>query len=239
MTEAPANSRLVNYLGHAAVACLAAIPLSVLAVRSGVDVSMSLAVFALSGVVGLVVIMALVVVSLLPRYRAERTRALTRTLPAIPPVLLVTAILSTAGQYPEIHDITTDTEDPPLFDSGIYYRGDDSNSIDIKPEVIEIQKRFYPDVKPIATDLSPEQAFKRATEVAEIMGWEIYNSDPTNGRIEAVYTSFWFGYKDDIVVRVSRDSEGGTRVDLRSVSRVGRSDLGANAARIKAFSEQF
>jgi uncharacterized protein (DUF1499 family) len=239
MTETPANSRLVNYLGRAAIACLAAVPLSVLAVRLGLDVSIGLPIFALSGVAGLVVIVLLVVVSLLPRYRAERTRALMWTLPAIPPVLLITAVLSTAGQYPPIHDITTDPRDPPIFDAGSYYRGEDANSIAIKPEVIETQQRFYPDLSTITTDMPPEQAFARATDVAESMGWKIYNSDPTNGRIEAETRSFWFGFTDDIVIRIGRGEDGGTEVDLRSVSRVGRSDLGANAARIRAFSERY
>ena len=220
------------------MACLLAMPLSVLAVRLGLSFRIGLPVFALTGVIGLVVIIALGVLCLVPRYRSYRGHAARGMLAALPPVLLLAAVLSTAGKYPEIHDITTDTEDPPVFDSGVYYRGDNANSIDIKPDVIEIQKASYPGISTIETKLSPGAAFQRASKVAESMGWEIYNSDPANGRIEASYTSFWFGFVDDIVIRV-RATESGSEVDLRSVSRVGRSDLGANAARIEAFAEKF
>lgn len=238
MVEAGTKSRVVTLLSQASMACLLALPLSVLAIRLGLSFKIGLPVFALSGVVGFLVILLLVVVSLLPRYRAHRRQALFWTLPAIPPVLLVSAILSTAGKYPPIHDITTDTENPPMFDSGVYYRGEDANPVDIKPEVIEVQKQFYPAVAPIESALSPDEAFDRATEVAEAMGWRIYSSDPANRLIEASYTSFWFGFVDDIVIRVSR-ADSGSRIDLRSVSRVGRSDLGANAARIEEFAKRF
>ena len=239
MTDTPAKSRLVKYLGRLSLACLLAIPLSVLAVRIGLHFGVGLPIFALSGVISLVVIMILVVVGLLPAYRSQRGAVLMAMLPAIPPVLLVTAIVSTGGQYPPIHDITTDTENPPMFDAALALRGDESNPVNIKPDVIETQQRFYPEVKTIATDMSPIEAMERAVSVAESLGWEVYNTDNTNGHIEATYTSFWFGFVDDIVIRVGIDAQGQTIVDLRSVSRVGRSDLGANAARIQAFSKQF
>ena len=82
-------------------------------------------------------------------------------------------------------------------------------------------------------------AFETASTLAESLGWEIYNSEPNLGVVEAAYTSFWFGFVDDIIIRV-RPLDGDTRaeVDLRSVSRVGISDLGANARRIRAFSQR-
>ncbi len=70
------------------------------------------------------------------------------------------------------------------------------------------------------------------------MIWEIYAEVPTEGRIEAVDTTFWFGFKDDIVIRVQPENAG-SRIDLRSVSRVGKGDLGANAKRISMFVEAF
>jgi uncharacterized protein (DUF1499 family) len=69
------------------------------------------------------------------------------------------------------------------------------------------------------------------------MGWEIVDSDPERGRIEATATTFWFGFKDDVVVRVRPASEG-SRIDVRSVSRVGRSDVGTNAERIEEYLEK-
>ncbi|MEE4661899.1 MAG: DUF1499 domain-containing protein [Halieaceae bacterium] len=239
MPDTATQSRLISLLGYIAVGCLLAMPLSVLAVRLGVHFSIGLGVFALSGFVGLLTALLLLLVALLPRFRGERGRALRSAAPALPPALLLAAILITGGKYPPIHDITTDTADPPVFDSGVYYRGDDANSVAIKPEVIEVQMAHYPDLHTLQTDLDTGAAFTRATEVANSMGWEIYNSDPANGRIEAASTSFWFGFTDDIVIRISRGDDGDAEVDLRSVSRVGQGDLGANAARIKAFLDSF
>ncbi len=238
MTEAGSNSRLITLLYRAGIVCLLLMPLSVLAVRLGVHFRIGLLLFAASGLLAGVVIVLLIIVSMLPRSRDRRGQVLLKTLPAVPPVLLLSAILSTAGKYPPIHDITTDTNEPPLFDAGVDYRGEEANTLDIKPDTIAQQQEFYPDLDSIITELSPEKAFERAVGIAEEMGWDIYNSDPTNGLIEAEYTSFWFGFKDDIVIRVRRNN-GGSELDLRSVSRVGVSDLGANAARIRAFAERY
>ena len=86
--------------------------------------------------------------------------------------------------------------------------------------------------------MTPEEAFEEASRVAEALEWVIYNSDHHIGVIEASYTSFWFGFVDDIHIRI-RPGDDGTEVDLRSVSRVGVSDLGANANRIRAFINNF
>ena len=82
------------------------------------------------------------------------------------------------------------------------------------------------------------RAFERATGIAKSLDWEIYNSDPATGIIEASYSSFWFGFVDDIVIRI-RPAGSGSEIDLRSVSRVGQGDLGANASRIRAFADSF
>ena len=96
------------------------------------------------------------------------------------------------------------------------------------------QKRGYPEIVPFTSSLAPAQAFARALDAARAEGWEIALSDPANGRIEATATTAWFGFKDDVVVRV-RAAEGGSRVDVRSASRVGESDLGENAKRIRRY----
>ena len=66
------------------------------------------------------------------------------------------------------------------------------------------------------------------------MGWQIVDANAREGRIEATATTFWFGFKDDVVVRIV-PAPGGSRVDVRSVSRVGVSDVGANAKRVRDF----
>jgi uncharacterized protein (DUF1499 family) len=83
-------------------------------------------------------------------------------------------------------------------------------------------------------DAPPAQAFDRALAAARAMSWEIVASDPAQGRIEATATTFWFGFKDDIVVRIAAEGAG-SRLDVRSLSRIGKSDVGANARRIRDY----
>jgi uncharacterized protein (DUF1499 family) len=109
------------------------------------------------------------------------------------------------------------------------------NDISTDPdESSEAQRRAYPDIQPLRLPLAPNVAFERAKGAMEEAGWQIVREDPSAGRIEAVATTRWFGFKDDVVVRVSADGTG-SRVDMRSKSRVGRSDLGTNAQRIRAY----
>jgi uncharacterized protein (DUF1499 family) len=142
-----------------------------------------------------------------------------------------------AQSVPPIHDISTDTDDPPVFAELVGRRaatGATNPPEYAGPEVAAQQKRAYPDLAPIVLAEPPDRAFARATAAAESLGWEIVSADPQRGRLEATHTTRWFGFKDDVVVRV-RPEGSGSRVDVRSKSRVGRSDVGANAARIRAF----
>ena len=154
-------------------------------------------------------------------------------------VVMILAQVGTARSVPPIHNISTDVTDPPSFDVAVGLRGSDSNPIDYDIATIaEKQQGAYPRVKPLLTDRSPAESFARAVEVLKSMGLEIVNKDESAGRIEAVATSFWFGFKDDVVVRI-RERGTGSVVDLRSVSRVGLSDLGINAKRIEEFLDRF
>jgi uncharacterized protein (DUF1499 family) len=100
----------------------------------------------------------------------------------------------------------------------------------------ELQRKAYPDLQPQHLQVPPNIAFERAKGAAQALGWDLVREDPSAGRIEAVATTFWFGFKDDVVVRVSAEGSG-SRVDVRSKSRVGTGDLGTNAQRIRAFQE--
>jgi hypothetical protein len=143
-----------------------------------------------------------------------------------------------ARSLPPIHDISTDTADPPAFVAVLPLRADAPNSAEYEGEAIaQTQREGYPDLGPIGLPLPAGDAFARALAEARAMGWEIVDADPASGRIEATDTTFWFGFKDDVVVRVRPDGAG-SRVDVRSVSRVGGSDVGANAARIRAYAER-
>ncbi len=141
----------------------------------------------------------------------------------------------TARNVPPIHDISTDTETPPAFVAVLPRRANASNSAEYAGDSIaSLQRAAFPDVQPILLSEPVNSAFSRALAAAKGMGWEIVAADSTDGRIEATATTTWFGFKDDVVIRV-RPDENGSRVDVRSVSRVGRSDVGANAARIRVY----
>jgi uncharacterized protein (DUF1499 family) len=141
----------------------------------------------------------------------------------------------TLDSVPYIHDITTDTENPPEFVAAVTLRkeGDHPVAYDGE-EVAAEQKKAYPDLAPMLVQAPREQAFEGAKAAVAAMGLQLNDANAAEGRIEASYTSFWYGFTDDMVVRIAETPEG-TRVDVRSKSRVGRSDLGQNAKRIRVF----
>lgn len=140
-----------------------------------------------------------------------------------------------ASQYPPIHDITTDTRNPPVFVAVAPLRQDAPNPMEYEGDSIAAQQlEAYPDVRPLMMAMPVDSAFSLALRTARGMGWELVDQDRRTGRIEATATTPWFGFKDDVVIRVTSAS-GISRVDVRSVSRVGRGDVGANAKRIRAY----
>lgn len=157
-------------------------------------------------------------------------------------VLLAPLAASTLNPTPRaapIHDISTDTTNPPLFEVLDDTREGASNTLVYGgPELAEAQANAYPDIAPLETPLSVEAAYERALNVANEMGWEIIATDSARHRFEATARTSVFYFADDVVVRVSPQDEG-SRVDMRSVSRVGRSDQGVNAARIREFQNLF
>jgi hypothetical protein len=142
---------------------------------------------------------------------------------------------SVARSVPPIHDISTDTERPPAFVAVLPLRADAPNSaVHAGAELAATQRAAYPDIATHRMAVHANEAFLRAEQAARDMGWDIVAADAEAGRIEATDTTFFFGFKDDVVIRVEADG-GGSRVDVRSVSRVGASDVGTNAARIRAY----
>lgn len=140
-----------------------------------------------------------------------------------------------ARSVPAIHDITTDAENPPAFAALLPVRREAPNGAAYGgPEVAAKQRAAYPDIRPVRLPVPPREAFDRALAAAQKMGWTIAAAERADGRIEATATTFWFGFRDDIVIRVAPE-ETGSRVDIRSVSRVGKSDLGTNARRIRQY----
>lgn len=146
---------------------------------------------------------------------------------------------------PPIHDISTDVENPPQFVDVLALRGQGTNPTvfatgnpNMTPaQHIERQREAYPDVVTQRFDLPADAVFARALAAVDALGWELVAQVPEEGRIEATDTTFWFRFKDDIVIRIA-EVPGGSILDARSTSRVGLSDVGKNAARLREFFDE-
>lgn len=148
---------------------------------------------------------------------------------------MLTSWKNKAQSLPRIHDITTDPEDAPEFIAIIPLRANAMNPSEYGgPEIAAQQREAYPHIAPHFMGMPPQPAFEKALAAAKRMGWEIVAAEPVTGRIEATDTTFWFGFKDDVVIRIRAIPEG-SKLDVRSVSRVGLSDVGTNAKRIRAY----
>jgi uncharacterized protein (DUF1499 family) len=156
-------------------------------------------------------------------------------------LLAVVAVVAARGRgVPPIHDITTDPVDPPQFVAAAHAAENEGRSLSYpqgRGDVTALQRAAYPDLEPIQVRGRPDQVLRDSERIARDLGWNVVEVDHDGGRLEATATSRVFRFVDDVVVRV-RHIEGASLVDLRSTSRVGESDLGANAARIRAFRDR-
>ena len=145
------------------------------------------------------------------------------------------SLLQKAQSVPRIHDITTDTKNVPPFVAIAPLRADASNPLQYPgEEVASQQQAAYPDIQTYESTVSSEILFEAALSAAEQLGWTLVDRNKAEGRIEAFDTTLWFGFVDDVVIRIS-ETESGAALDIRSKSRVGLSDVGKNAERIRQF----
>ncbi len=180
-------------------------------------------------------VLAIVAIISAARRRSGTSAALTALVCSLIALGSIGALAWKASRVPAIHDITTDTVQPPPFLVVLPLRAGALNPVEYGgPQVATTQHTAYPDIQPLELNLPPPRAFDRALAAARTMGWDLVASDPASGRIEATDTTFWFGFKDDVVIRVTPQPNG-SRVDVRSLSRVGGGDIGANAARIRRY----
>ncbi len=194
----------------------------------------------------LVLVVALVMAFVATRKNLTRNRNLVLISAALclVPIIVMVPQMVKGTSVPPIHDITTDTVDPPAFFAVVPLRINAANDLvygmeQISPtEMARLQNEAYPNVKPLQSSLTVDAAVARTVEVLSEQGLEVVNIDPPAGIVEAVATTFWFGFKDDVVVRIRPEGDGSV-IDVRSVSRVGQSDVGANAARIERFLAAF
>ncbi|MDR4516317.1 MAG: DUF1499 domain-containing protein [Nitrosomonas sp.] len=226
---------------HACIsATLAA--LAVLGFRFGIlNYQVALVILIGGAALGMMAVLS-AIVSILAIISAVETKV-TGALLAITGLILGLAVVAPVFQtiqagysVPRIHDITTDLQNPPAFNAIAAVRTADHNPLDRKTPVqlAELQQIGYPDLGPLIIDKDPAQVFENAVALAKERGWEIVAATAENGIIEATDTTRFMGFKDDVVIRIS-SREGKSIVDMRSVSRIGISDMGANAERIKIF----
>jgi len=144
-----------------------------------------------------------------------------------------------ARSVPAIHDISTDLSDPPRFSAAmVVARNDASNPPEYAgAETAQKQQQAYPQIQSLRLTADSSEVFAQARKLVEANGWQLVQANPASGIIEASDTSWWFGFVDDVVIRVQQDGTDSI-VDMRSKSRIGRSDIGANARRIDAFLQQ-
>lgn len=180
-----------------------------------------LALFALSGLLGALSLL----LGAIAWYRGSMVGAAAAIVGALVMLGPAYGILSAIGK-PMIHDITTDLDDPPRFETLRVAPYDPANA--------PIQRKAYADVQPRELAVAPSEAFARARAAMESRGWEIAAAHPQSLTLEATATTGFFGFKDDVIVRI-RPAANGSRIDMRSVSRVGKSDIGMNAKRIREY----
>lgn len=164
---------------------------------------------------------------------SRRSRAVWGVLLALPLVAFLMSRPMAAQGVPAIHDITTDLGNPPMFVT-LPLRKDNRAGLASEAEYRQLHGAAYGDLKPLIVNAPVAEVTEQAAAVAKDMGWTIVTVDPAKGLVEATDAVSFIRFYDDIIIRVSA-VEGGSRVDVRSVSRVGVSDMGVNAKRIRAF----
>jgi uncharacterized protein (DUF1499 family) len=204
----------------------------------GLDIEAAIAVFRYGFYVAVAAV-ALGLATIVPTRPGERRRGFVAAFLAI--------VVGVAGawmpvswflwsqQLPVINDISTDMADPPAMVALLQLRRGAPNPPAYPGAASAVlQRDAYPDIVSVVLPVPPAEAFKRVDRVAMAMDWDVVARAPADGRLEAIDTSRWFGFRDDIVVRIRADGAG-SRIDIRSKSRVGESDLGVNARRIRHF----
>jgi len=230
------------WLRRLAIVCLLGFPAAVLGTRYGLfDYIVGLKMTAATLLASLVVFVIALIVMFWLRNRnpVGSKSALAAALICAIPLLGIGSQLIKARGLPQIHNISTDLIDPPGFSKISQIRTSSDNPLEYNiAELASVQQAAYPNIKTLYTDMTLGEAHRKALSLAEALGWEVVNEDVVTGLIEATETSVLWKFKDDIVIRL-RNHGDRVAVDLRSVSRVGRSDIGANAERINAFLTAF
>ena len=201
----------------------------------GIQMTMHYPAMVLAGLAGLSTIIALI------RRSPPRILLFLGTLAAGFTAYTATEFKQQVAANPFIHDITTDFDNPPEIVAGASLpRANPPHYVGAQQAprsnltIAETQRDAFPDITPLVVAMELEDAARLSRSILDEMKLEILEtgSGGAGETIEATATSFWYGFVDDFVVRLT-PQEGETRIDIRSKSRVGLSDLGANAARVR------
>lgn len=184
------------------------------------------ALFVCSGLFGMVSVFLAIIVLL----TSQSVPTVMLGMLGLLPLITVTSIVLSGMRFPAINDVTTDTVNVPAFTQP----GTNQNMPDTNVAII---REHYPDLKPLYLPLSPEVIFRQILAFINDhrRDWQLIHVDEELFVIEGIATTTVFRFQDDFVIRIRPDVEGGSVVDMRSRSRVGKSDLGANARRIRLF----
>ena len=242
ISEQP-TSRLAIWARRTALFSLAATLIAIIIVRSGaLDIVPALSTLAGALVLAMVAILLAFAAGIaIWREGVGGVReAVTALLVGVALVAYPLYLGVKAYRLPAIYDVTTDPIDPPRFEAIARLRPRDANPVTYAGlYTAEQQRAAYSDIEPDLTNSSPQEAYDAALKVITKRKWHIVDARPPQpaapreGRIEAVARTPILGFRDDVVVRV-RATTDGARIDVRSASRYGRHDLGANAARVRA-----
>lgn len=194
-----------------------------------------LALFAASGLAGLAAMIAAAAAAILRRAYFPAMIGMLGCLPFV----AVAAAGASAARYPAINDITTNLADPPVFRAAAALPANADRDMAFPESFADPIRAHYPALAPLALATPPDQTYGRVRSLAvsNAFNWKIVAEEPGEGRLEAVAETRLFRWKDDIVIRIRPDGQGGSIVDMRSKSREGKGDLGANARRIRKFFE--
>jgi len=238
-TEKSAVAFIAFWLGLAGIA---AVGLGILGIHTGLLPPLTgFYLFSLGSLVGGALAFLLGLAGLFTTRRSLDSKSRSRAWAATGMGFVLVGLVFTAAvpgqEFPPINDITTDLDDPPSFAPAARVPAYADFDMSYPAEFVPVVREAYPDLETIEPGLAPANAYAAAIQAAHSLGWEITDENPAERRFDATDTTAVFRFVDDITVRI-RPLGSGSEVDLRSRSRVGRGDLGANAIRIRAFVEE-
>ncbi|MGM8911081.1 DUF1499 domain-containing protein [Psychrobacter sp. 1U1] len=203
-----------------------------------VDLGTAFAGFKFGMFAGIAALILLGIQVFFKRDTVRLSSALTAVVLSAVAIITPLSMMNTAKSVPPIHDISTDLINPPEFVAIAPLRADAPNPVEYAgEETAEQQRNAYPELQTLTYTQSKSELIKATEQAADNLGWDLVNVDASTGIVEATDSTMWFGFKDDIVIRVT-DKGGEHLVDIRSKSRVGGSDLGTNAERIRSFIDE-